>query len=333
VKSHLPHGDRKEGMRAVISGIHQSGTGKMIIPQVLSELGYLSLEQDGDIIVKLMEIFSIHGLHPSTLISDHKWLINLIKKMTEKDPSTVPLAIACLRRIRNERKFIWRLYMEHEESRSKQIAAIATAACVNGWGPDRVRIILESSPQVSILDAVKLIKAINHYPLMDMRDFNLIDKILHAAGTTIKDLLLIHPVVEFYCVNKDYKRVCDIVNSVSMNEMTEVIYCTIFRHVNRTGDGNLFFHFHDCMQLRHGIRKYLNQKHADSAIDFSLSSNSGKRLIDCLELIHLTPPSSNKEVKSIVLDGHRRSRIEALGESSDVPIRVRKKIRQFLKFI
>jgi hypothetical protein len=254
-----------------------------------------------------------------------------------------------LRRIRDERRFVWSAFLEFivgyaqdgiqiDHADVIEISAhMATAACVNGWGIDRVRIILKRAivdNQLTISTAVKLIKALSHFPLQDPRDYKLVDDIVEMVGTSTSrknDQSMFHATVEFYCVNKQFKKVSDILVADSVAHSAEDIFETIFRHVGRIGNGNLFYHFHDCMHFRFGIRKYLNQLHADMAIDFALSSASGKRLVESLELIHLTPEVEGK--KRISLEGHRRSRVEALAESSDVPIRVRKKIRQFLKFI
>jgi len=331
--------NRPEMIKFIISGIHASNKGEMDV-NLLSQIGRLEPEKDSETIRCIMEIYAIRGFHPSLSDSRQRWILPVIKAVVESGSidDLVPLCIACMRRIKNEKKYIWKIYLKYSKEFDRDdlrvTSAMAVAACVNGWGPERVRMILGRTDAVMTeKSASMLIKALNHFPVSDPKDACLVDLALKKCGEVHLETSpeLLNSVIEFYCVNRQFQKISQILENLNNQLMDQTIQL-IFRHLVRAKDGALYFHFQDLFFRKFGYRKFSSMEIANACIDFAIASKSAKRLLRCLEFIHIGQGDSTQQVR-VNLEVYRRTRIETLSESSQVPIRVRQKIRQFLKFI
>jgi hypothetical protein len=293
----------------VLEGIRHGQSGG--VPRLLiSQLDNLADNQ----VKQLLEIFSIKGIHPLNEFVPK--FIPLVKQAIEKDPACIPSAIASLRRIKSERKFLWRMYTSSTCSQDDQKLTqhICQIAGINGWGADRVNLILSRrSGDLENHSAAMLVKALSHYPGQGS-----LEDILRATDGETRKEPLFSSVIGYYAINGKFSDLDDLLRSVP----TETLSVPIFESVLRYSDEGDFFRFFSFMKDEVGLEPSPGM--VRRGIDLAIECQSAKRLVQMVQAAH---------VGSIPLDECQVARLESLTNSFKVPVRVRRRVRELLKLI
>ena len=299
-------------MDSVLAGIADSKSGGIPI-RLLSQLNSDLHLSD---VKSLMTIFAVKGIHPQHTFRPK--LVHIIKKVVSEDSECALLAISCLRRIKDERKFLWKLYTDRNGLDNPELTRhMAQIAGINGWGEDRVRIIMSrrSSPLCDVSVAM-LIKSLCHYP--GIGSMELVDEILSATQDDIKTSEpVLSSIIEFHSVNKQFDVIQDLVKSCNPSGR---IFGIILHHASK--DEVQFFHFYTIMTNDLGIKPTASIVKA--GIDLALTARSAKTLENILQSAH---------VSGIPVEESQMARLIALTNSFQVPVRVRRRIREILKLI
>ena len=301
----------------VIHGVSENGSGRMAQKFLTEFVNPQSLSIRD--VENLMKIFSVHGIHPRHVFRDH--LIDLAKEAVKKDSTYAPLVIACLRRVREERKFLWDLFSSVDNAHGADMTAhIAQVAGINGWGEDRVKLILSRrSCPLSDLSASMLIKAVSHYP--GTGSLSLVDEIIAATqNPKLNEEPLVSAIVAFHAVNKQFDKIEDLVRSSVKPKFSPCIFHTVLRHTS--SDETNFFRFYSLMTDEFRIKP--TPKIVQTGIDLALSTKSAKLLVHIRQSAH---------VAGIHLEDSQMKRLVSLTNSFQVPVRVRRRIRETIKLI
>jgi len=299
---------------AILQGISENRSGG-IPHQLLVQIGPDTTAPED--IENLMRIFAVKGIHPQHTFREK--LVRVVRKAVENDSACIPLAIACLRRIKHERKFLWKLYIDQKslDDTHMTTANISQMAGINGWGEDRVRTILSRrSSFLSDLSAAMLIKALCHYP--GNGSPALVNEIVSATESKDKTKEpLLSPVIEYHAVNKEFDAIEDL---VKLSKPTAEVFGKILHHAST--DEVQFFKFFSLMIDEFRIHPTPSMVRA--GIDLALTSGSARSLVQILQSAH---------VAGVPVEESQMTRLVALTNSFQVPVRVRRRLRELVKLI
>lgn len=296
---------------AVLEGIRDSRRGG--VPRLLlSQLDHLTDRQ----VLFLMEIFSIKGIHPQSEFLPT--FIPLVKKTVEQDPSCIPLAIAALRRVKSERKFLWLMYCRLPSCHDDQTITrnMCQIAGINGWGSERVdKILSRRSANLTYSCAAMLVKALSHHPGQTS-----LKNLLYATenGGKIEQEPLLSAVIGYYAINNQFSDIDELIRSIPPSSLSITIFESILRYAKEDD----FFRYFSFMKNEVGLQP--SPVMVRKGVDFALEIKSAKLLVQMLQAAH---------VASVPLEATQVTRLDSLTNSFKVPVRVRRRIRELLKLI
>ncbi len=300
-------------LSSVLAGAAESQYGG-IPSQLFSQIDFSNIARED--VVNLMKIFSIKGIHPQHAFRDK--LVVLFKRAVEEDSTCARLVIACFRRIKDERKFVWKLYLGMNGPDDMEITrSVCQIAGINGWGESRVRLIMSRrSGPISEGSAAMLIKALCHHPNTGSVELvNEIINITEAANILAEPLL--SSIIEYHSVNKRFDEILNLIQSASP---TPHIFHIVLRHA--VSDEEKFFQLYSIMENEFGIKP--NECIVKAGIDLAINSMSAKNLLRILQSAHAA---------KIRVDDSQMARLVALTNSFQVPVRVRRRIREMIQLL
>jgi hypothetical protein len=298
---------------AILQGISENRSGG-VPHQLLVQIGPDTPTPDDNL--NLMRIFAVKGIHPQHMFREK--FVRIVRKAVENDSACIPLAIACLRRIKNERKFLWKLYIEQAGLDDTHLTAnISQMAGINGWGEDRVRMILSRrSSLLSDRSAAMLIKALCHYP--GNGSPALVNEIVSATESKDKTKeSILSPVIEYHAVNKKFDAIEDL---LKLSQPNAEVFGKILHHASI--DEVQFFKIFSLMIDEFRIHPTPSMVRA--GIDLALTSGSARSLVQILQSAH---------VAGVPVKESQMTRLVALTNSFQVPVRVRRRLRKLIKLI
>lgn len=304
--------DRNELIKQALVGISKCNTiSSKTAKQV--ENWHKSMESpvDSEYLKNFATILAFHGLK-----EESSYLIPLFKTSICNESA---LLIRLFRKIKNERKFIWSLYVGIKASPDpvSLTDAIATAVAANGWF-DRVELVLnrkDNSFDLKPDTAAKLIRGLSHHQL-DPEFTNLVFRIF---SNTSNEVVVREAIVSFYLVNNQLEALEEglrlmgpIKSSVLANQVLKKAACI--------DSCKLFFKF---LVLFKSFA--LNEKSYSLGINLAINNKSSRLLLQVLDAVFIhrarLNPVDEARIRSIV--EHR------LG----VSVRVRKRIAAVLDLI
>lgn len=272
--------------------------------KLVAETGWSDISQES--VRDIASVLAVHGI--TDVSSDY---IGILKKRLRHDPVVL---IGALRKLKEERKFVWTLYSGIDGKYDQKILTeyMSSVVAVNGWA-DRVKTVIERRDPAVDLDGktvAQFVRAFSHFPSSPETSKTVWDIVaLDELGIENSDIR--EAVIEFYLVNDQLRAVHTLLSTHGCSERLAKRIC------RRTNGPQL-------LSLLHELRAQADEKAFNKGVDVALKLKSAKRLFQVLEAMH---------AKGFSLHPIQESAVREISESFDVSVRLRKRLTALIEMI